>query len=172
MKYCSKCRRMYPDTETNCAHCKKHYELESITDDTTPVYLMTATGFELDRIQAALEDSSIPSTTQAQAKALSADAVTGNDKTDRDILVPYSALESARDICIGIGALSPDGEEVIVDEQDVIDSVNSETDEDVQMSPAKRTTIKIVSAILLIIFFCLVIWGTDYLTGLIKGLFG
>ncbi len=171
MKYCKKCRRMYQDSEQCCTECRKHYALDTIEDDTTPVYLTSASGFELDRIQAALEDSSIPSTSQAQAKALSADAVTGNDKTDRDILVPYSALEKAREICIGIGAIKVEGEEEKVDEQDVEDAVNSEIDESEYMSPAKRTTVKIISAILLIIIACLVIWGTDFMTGWIKGFF-
>lgn len=172
MKYCKKCRRIYSDSEQNCTECKKHYPLFSLTDDTTPVYLMSASGFELDRVQAALEDSSIPSTSQPKAQVLSADAVTGSDKTDREILVPYAALESARDVCIGIGAIKPEGEEPVVEEKDVVDAVNSDLDEAELMSPAKRTTVKIVSAILLIILFCLVIWGTDFLTGFIKGLFG
>ena len=119
----------------------------------------------------ALEDSGIPSTSQPQEKALSADAVTGNDKTDRDILVPFAALEEARDICIGIGAIKPDGEEAQIDDQDVEDAVNSDMDEYEEMSPAKRTTVKIISVILLIIIACLVIWGTDAITGWIKGLF-
>ena len=172
MKYCKKCRRLYADSEQNCTECKKHYALEPVEDDTTPVYLTSASGFELDRIQAALEDSSIPSASQPRAKALSADAVTGSDKTDRDILVPYSALDQARDVCIGIGAIKPDGEEPVVDEKDIEDAVDSEIDESQLISPAKRTTIKIVSAILLIVIACLVIWGTDFITGLIKGLFG
>ena len=171
MKYCKVCKRMYSDSEECCTKCKKHYLLDNIEDQNTPVYLTTATGFELDRIREALEDGGIPSTSQAQAKALSADAVTGNDKTDRDILVPFSALEEARDICIGIGAINPDGEEVKIDEQDVEDAVDSDADEYEAMSPAKRTTVKIISAVLLIIIVCLVIWGTDAITGWIKGLF-
>ena len=75
------------------------------------------------------------------------------------------------DICIGIGAINPDGEEVKIDEQDVEDAVDSDADEYEAMSPAKRTTVKIISAILLIIFACLLIWGTDAVTGWIKGLF-
>lgn len=168
MKYCTRCKRMFDDSEQYCPDCKKHYALEEITDKNTPVYLTTAAGFELDRIQAALEDSNIPSSSQPQAKALSADAITGSDISDRDILVPYSALSEARDVCIGIGAIEVDGEEVEVDKQDDDDS---EIDESEYMSPAKRTTVKIVSAILLIIIACLVIWGTDTITGWIKGLF-
>ena len=171
MKYCSKCRRMYDDSEHNCTECRKHYALETLDDRTTPVYLTSASGFELDRIQAALEDGGIPSTSQAQEKALSADAVTGSDKSNRDILVPFNALDKARDVCIGIGAIKPEGEEIKVEGQDVEDAVNSEFDESEIMSPAKRTAVKIISAILLIIIACLVIWGTDFITGFIKGLF-
>ena len=46
-----------------------------------------------------------------------------------------------------------------------------EGEEEVMMSPAKRTTVKILSAILIIILFCLVIWGTDFLTGFLTGFF-
>ena len=35
----------------------------------------------------------------------------------------------------------------------------------------KTTTVKILSAILIIILFCLVIWGTDFLTGFLTGFF-
>lgn len=171
MKYCKKCKRLFEDSEQNCPNCRKHYPLEALEDNNTPVYLTSASNFELDRIQAALSDSDIPSVTQAKPKAISADAVTGSNKNDMDILVPYSALDKAKDVCIGIGAIKLEGEETVVDEKDVEDAVNSDLDEAESMSPAKRTTVKIVSAILMIILFCLVIWGTDFLTGFIKGLF-
>ena len=50
-------------------------------------------------------------------------------------------------------------------------NVDAESEEQVEMSPAKRTTVKILSAILIIILFCLVIWGTDFLTGFLTGFF-
>ena len=39
------------------------------------------------------------------------------------------------------------------------------------MAPAKRATVKVVSAILFVIVAALVIFGTDAITGFIKGLF-
>ena len=39
------------------------------------------------------------------------------------------------------------------------------------MSPAKRTTVRIVSALLFIVLVALVIFGVDYIANLIKGLF-
>ncbi len=172
MKYCKKCKRLFGDSEQFCPECKKHYPLEALTDNNTPVYLASASNFELDRIQAALSDSGIPNATQAKPKSISAEAVTGSNNSEMDILVPYSALNAARDVCIGIGAIKIDGEETVVDAQNIDNAENSEPSEIEELSPAKKTTVKIISAILLIILFCAVIWGTDFITGLIKGFFG
>ena len=60
MKYCSKCKRLHNDEETVCKNCKA--QLKTITDENTPVYLLTASGFELQRVKAALEDSTVPCT--------------------------------------------------------------------------------------------------------------
>ncbi len=46
-----------------------------------------------------------------------------------------------------------------------------EKTEEKEMSPQKRTTVRILSAIALIILACLFIWGVDWLLGLLKGLF-
>ena len=39
------------------------------------------------------------------------------------------------------------------------------------MTPKKRTLVRIVSALLLILVFCLFIWGADWLIDFIKTLF-
>lgn len=39
-----------------------------------------------------------------------------------------------------------------------------------EMSPQKRATVRVLSAIGIIIIACLLIWGVDWLLGLIKGL--
>lgn len=170
MKYCKKCRHIHDDNQEICTECKKPQPLYEIEEISTPVFLMSASGFEIQRVQSALEDSGIPSDSVARKNNISADAVTGNDINDKDILVPYCAYEKAYDICVGIGAIKPEGEEIKIDQSDVDETAEGE--EEVLMSPAKRTTVKIVSAILLIIIFCAVIWGTDYITSFIKGLFG
>lgn len=41
-----------------------------------------------------------------------------------------------------------------------------------EMSGAKRTTVKVVSAILFLLLVAAVIYGTDFITGFIKNLFG
>ncbi len=168
MKYCKKCKRMYNDSEQTCSVCKKK-SLEEIKDKNTPVFLMSAGGFEKQRIIAALEDNGIPCDSIRHRQSTSVSAVLGDDALDADILVPYSAYEKAHDICIGIGAMN-EGEESIVIDEDLSEIKSEQTEEFEEMSPAKRTTVKIVSALLLILLFAAVIYGVDFLTGLIKGL--
>ena len=58
MKLCTKCKHLHNDEDTVCSNCNS--PLESITDENTPVYLLSAEGFELERVKTALEDNSIP----------------------------------------------------------------------------------------------------------------
>ena len=170
MKYCKKCKHLHNDNEELCTACKK--PLYEITDENTPVYLISAGGFELQRIKTALEDSAIPCDSIPQKYTTSAEAVTGYDISYRDIVVPYAAYEKAYDVCVGIGAIK-EGEEEILEDDGI--PVNSDTktaiEEFEEMSGTKRTTVRVISAILLILIFAAVIYGTDFITGFIKGLF-
>ena len=116
MKYCKKCKHIYNDTDEMCVDCKK--PLLEITDKNTPVYLLTADGFELQRIKAALADCGIPNDSIPKRHKPSAQAVTGFDVTESDIIIPYSAYEKAYDVCVGIGAIKEEGEVIIEDDVD------------------------------------------------------
>ena len=168
MKYCKKCKHLHNDSEELCTACKK--PLYEITDENTPVYIMSAGGFELQRVKTALEDSKIPCDSIPQKYTTSAKAVTGYDSSYQDIMVPYAAYEKAYDVCVGIGAIK-DGNEEIIDDTANDSEYNAETEEFEQMDSKKRMLVRIVSAIFLIIIFALVIYGTDFITGFIKGLF-
>ena len=89
MKYCKKCKRIHNDSDERCSVCGK--ELKTIVENNTPVYLLSASGFELTRVVAALEDSGIPSDTVSNKRNYSAEAYTGYDSSENNILVPYSA---------------------------------------------------------------------------------
>lgn len=171
MKYCEKCKKLFNDNDEKCADCGKI--LSEVTDENTSVFLISAAGFELQRIKNALEDSGIPCDMIAKKKNTSAEAVTGYDNSEYDIIVPYSAYEKSYDVCIGIGAIKEDETEIIDSAVDEPTNKDAETlDEQFEeMSGTKRTTVRIVSAVLLIILVALVIYGTDAITGLIKGLF-
>lgn len=163
MKYCSKCKRLHNDEETVCKNCKA--QLKTITDENTPVYLLTASGFELQRVKAALEDSTVPCDATIKKcmenkYSKSIKAYTGYDDLTYDVYVPYSAYEKAFDTCVGIGAIKLEGEEIL--------------DEDVEytMTGAKRTTVRIVSALLLLLIVAGVVFGTDAIMNFIKEFFG
>ena len=171
MKYCKKCKHIHNDTEIICTNCKK--SLFNITDENTPVCLISTDGFELKRIKAALEDCGIPCDSVAKDSKISAEAVTGFDNAESDILVPFSAYEKAYDVCVGIGAIEEDGEEIIEGDIDVpTNSDERSLDEQFEeMSGAKRTTVRVVSAILLLLIFAGVIFCTDFIMQFIKNLF-
>lgn len=163
MKFCNKCKRTYDDSQQQCTNCKNKRPLTEITDENTPVYLISADGFERERIQSALTENGIPNDSVIREEDVAPEIIKGYSSSWRDILVPYAAYNKAYDICIGIGAIKPEGEVKVLDEEP------QEEFED--MPPAKRATVKVISAILFIILAALVIFGTDALTGFIKGLF-
>jgi hypothetical protein len=172
MLICPKCKKIYNDEANLCPKCRK--KLKEIKDKNTPVAVCGASGVDRARIKASLSDAGIPSD-EVIIKNYSVEAVTGNDIKDVNIVVPYQAYQKAYDICVGIGAINPDEGEIPQDIKDDINSKKSSLDTDMddfeEMTPTKRTAVRIISAILLIIVFCGVIWGADYILEIIKGLF-
>lgn len=167
MKYCPKCKKLYNDEATNCS-CEdcKNKVLREVTDPATSVYLCSGDVIERDRVQAALSDSGIPSNFQRHMVTANSQLITGMDFDGFDILVPYELYEKAYDVAVGIGAIKLEGEEIIEDETEIEPFPMEE------MSPAKRTWVRIISAILLIIIFAGVIYGVDFIMEVIKNLIG
>ncbi|MEE1219200.1 MAG: hypothetical protein U0L20_04690 [Ruminococcus sp.] len=170
MKYCKKCRRLHNDGDAKCSYCKN--ELKNISDKNIPVYLLSASGFELQRVKSALEDSGVPSDAVSFKHNYSAQASTGFDGSEYDILVPYSAYEKSYDICVGIGAIKEDGTEIIDDDTPFEESKENSLDKQFEeISGVKRTTIKVASAIFFFLLVALAVFGTDYIMEFIMGLF-
>ncbi len=167
MKYCPKCKRLYNDEEMSCScpECKGK-ALKSVSDETTSVYLCSGDVIERDRVQAALSDSGIPSVYTRHMVSANSQLLTGMDFDGFDILVPYELYEKAYDVAVGIGAIKLEGEKIVEDEKlaETVEQFES-------MSRSKRTTVRVLSAILFIILIALVIYGTDYITAFIKSLF-
>ena len=165
MKYCPKCKRLYNDGDEvcTCPACKGK-ALNAVEDETEPVYLCSGDVMERDRVQAALEDNGVPSVFKRHTVTASSQVVTGYDFDGFDVLVPYELYEKAYDIAVGIGAIKLEGEQVLDDEA-------AEDAEPDKMSRAKRTTVRVITAILFILLVAVAIYGTDFITGLIKNLF-
>ena len=133
-------------------------------------YLLSASGFELERVKTALSDNGIPNDSKPKKRNFSAKAVTGVDNSEQDIYVAESDFEKAYDLCIGIGAIRPEGEEqeILPDDGTEPEPAGEEFED---MPQGKRTAVRIISAILLVLLFASVIFFTDFVTGWIKSLF-
>ncbi|MBQ5382305.1 MAG: hypothetical protein IIU42_06680 [Ruminococcus sp.] len=129
-------------------------------------FLVSASGFELERIRTALSDNGIPNDSKPQKRNYSAKAVTGTDISIQDIYVAESDYEKAYDLCVGIGAIKLEGEETILGEEEA-----AAVEEFEDMPSGKRTAVRIVSAILFVLLAAMVIFGVDAITGWIKSLF-
>lgn len=129
-------------------------------------FLVSASGFELERIRTALSDNGIPNDSKPQKRNFSAKAVTGTDISIQDIYVAESDYEKAYDLCVGIGAIKLEGEETILGEEEA-----AAVEEFEDMPSGKRTAVRIVSAILFVLLAAMVIFGVDAITGWIKSLF-
>lgn len=198
MKYCAHCCTLF-ERGAVCPDCKR--ELRKEIKESDPVTVIRADGFERERIVAALRDNGVPCVEQFDKKERSADAVTGKLAAKVKIEVPFAALEQAKDILVGIGAVKLDGEKVLENEsmpsgasenstksfeyshtprQDAKQKKKGKKRKEKEpkpepqweeMSRTKRNAVRIVSAILFIIVVALVIFGTDFITGLVKELF-
>ena len=129
-------------------------------------FLVSASGFELERIRTALSDNGIPNDSKPQKRNFSAKAVTGTDISIQDIYVAESDYEKAYDLCVGIGAIKLEGEETILGEEEA-----AAVEEFEDMPSGKRTAVRIVSAMLFVLLAAMVIFGVDAITGWIKSLF-
>lgn len=174
MKICSRCKKIHSESENRCSLCGKG--LKEIVDKNTPVGVCEVSGVDRMRVHGALEDAGIPCSEARRKKSISSEAVTGGDIADVVVLVPYQAYDKAYDICVGIGVIdenevAPPTEEQLSDIESKKSKVDKDTEEFMEMSKSKRTFVRIVSAILLILVFCGVIWGVDYGLEWIKGFF-
>ena len=177
MKYCPKCRLVYPDSreQCRCGRILKYYE--ALRGD-TPVRVARTSGLEKDRITGALADAGIPySETPVRERNMS-EAVAGQGSVEWELCVPYEALEQAREALYGIGAGAEEepGEEAsqLREKPAETPSAKGKAEEKKsgqweEMSNQKRWFWRILSMIL----FFLLVWGvvsaTDWVMALIMG---
>lgn len=160
MKYCPACQKIVDEENEYCPVCSRL--LQNEIKGNSPVFLIKASGFEAERIRAALEDEGIPFSEKMPKKERSAKIVTGDRNFASNLFVPYSAFDKAKEVLIGIGAELPDGAQDVPREPQ---NVMEEEFED--MSRGKRLLWRIVSVVLFIAIVFGVVAGVDYLMGLI-----
>ncbi|MBE6824782.1 MAG: hypothetical protein E7513_05495 [Ruminococcaceae bacterium] len=175
MKFCKECKKLYGGADIICTDCNKKYK--EISDINEPVLLCVIGGLERNMVCGALKDAKIPFVeTQYGPQGVSNEIVTGYDAKllNIGILVPYSAIAKACDVIAAVGIDPRLDEEILQQVKDDIEAYKEKLkeDEDSQMSSSKRTTVKVISAIVFIILVALVVLGTDYVLELIKNLLG
>ena len=175
MKYCKICKTVFRDTDERCPECGK--KLAPITDVNEPVRLCVIGGTERALLCGMLEDAKIPyMENNTYPQGLANEIVTGYDVklSNINLTVPFSALPKA---CELLGSI----ETVKNPVEPMMDEVNAHIariqggaveKEEKTMSPALRTTVKVVTAILFLLIVALVVLGTDKIMEIIKGLFG
>lgn len=175
MKFCKECKKLHDGAETMCPQCRKKYI--EISDINEPVQLCVVGGVERSAICGALRDAEIPFVEQQYGKmGVSNEIVTGYDAKllNVAVLVPYSAIPKAYEIAVSLDLCDESFESIAQKAQADIDDYKKKLSDDKsgKMSNTKRTAVKVISAILFFILVALVVLGTDYVTELIKNLFG
>lgn len=171
MKYCKKCSALFNNTKGQCPYCSR-----PLMDNPAPeawVAMTLATGFELERIEAALKSNDIPYTLKSPKKQSTLRALNAAPMENYHVLVPIFAYDDAYELLTDINVLDADkiaepDEEMLKEIETARKRHNSEIGD---MSPAKRRIVKVLSATAFLIILALVVFATDVITAWVKSLF-
>lgn len=173
MKYCKVCKALCFGETLPFDGCK--HKLSETKDINEPIRLCIIGGTERAMLTGMLTDAEIPFVEEnVQPQGVANELVTGYDVklSNISVVVPFSALPKASELLSTIetvkNEIEPHMDEI---EAEITRLRTANTKEDKPMNPALRTTIKIITALLFLALVALVVFGTDALTGFIKGLF-
>lgn len=172
MRYCTRCKKLYltdKDTE-KCIVCDK----KTITKPNyaSPVKIITANGFELERICAALDGEGLPYHYQQVRKDTGIQILNSAPPENCDLFVPLSAYEKAQDVLIGIGAIKEDEiSEIDENSRNQLKAAQKKADEE-ELTPQKARLVRIFSAIAFLVIIAGVVFFADFLVEFIKKIFG
>lgn len=175
MKYCKVCKSIFKDSDERCSECGK--KLVPITDINEPVRLCIVGGTERAMLCGLLDDAEIPYLeNNTYPQGLANEIVTGYDVklSNINLTVPFSALPKASELLSSVETLNNPVEPMMDDIKVHIEKLQGVEvkEEEKSMSPALRTTIKVITAILFLLLVAFVVLGTDKIMEIIKGLFG
>ena len=173
MKFCSSCKTIHPATDELCPACGK--KLSDITDINEPVVLCVIGGTERALLCGLLDDAGIPHLeNNVQPQGVANELVTGYDVklNNLTVTVPFQALPEASELLSTIETVENRIEPMLDEITAHIVYLRDNPGQEKKMSRSKRTTIKVLTALLFLLLVAAVVLGTDALTGWIKGLFG
>ncbi len=159
MKYCSKCKSIqYKNNPEKCPVCGRGLIENPSTD--SQVGAVTANGFELERIRAALSDGDVPFSVHQIRKDTGLQILNSAPPENCTVYVPLSAYPKAQEILVGIGAV-PLEEALSDDDEQAFHNTDTDTEE--EMSPRKQRTVRILSALAFLALLAAIAYLTDFL---------
>lgn len=172
MKYCGKCKKLYFNTEdAKCPVCNRKFIDEP--SHFSPVYLITANGFELERIRASLDSANIPYSYQNEKRETGIRILNSAPPENCEVFVPISAYHDAVDTLIGIGAIK-DNNIPYINENDLKklnDSKAEAKKADEELSPKKARIVRILSFIAFLLILAATVYLADFIIALVKNFF-
>ena len=159
MKYCTKCKKIFTDDKTEkCPVCSK----QMIDDPSrySPVNIVTANGFELERIKAVLTEAEIPFSVQEAKDDTGLQILNSAPLENSCVFVPLSFYTQSCELLMGIGAIKEAEEMSDDDEMMLIEQREKEFEE---MSPQKRFWVKFFSIIGFILIIAATVLVADFI---------
>ena len=172
MKYCKTCKQLCFGETLPFDGCK--HKLREIEDVNEPVRLCIAGGTERAMLTGMLKDANIPYMEEnVYPQGVANEIVTGYDVklSNISIVVPFSAVPKASELLSTIETLHNDLEPHMDEIKAQIERLKAQREEANSMSPALRTTIKVITALAFLALIALAVFGTDALTSWFKSLF-
>lgn len=170
MKYCTKCKKLFmKDHKEVCPNCSR--KLISDPNHFSPVHIVTANGFELERIRAALNSAEIPYSYQEELHDAGIQILNSAPPENCEVFVPISAYDDAVDTLVGIGAIKDDDIPDINEENKQQLKLSKKKSEEEELSPQKARLVRILSAIAFLIILTGVVYFTDFLIAVVKSWF-
>lgn len=156
MKYCSKCKKILTKNLDQCPKCGRR--LIDNPNEYSPVNLVTANGFELERIKSALTDAEIPFSVKEERYDTGLQILNSAPPENCLFSVPLSEYRKAVETLVGIGALNENSLEELPDENEEFSRENSE-----ELPENKARLIRILSFVAFLAILAGAVFLTDYL---------
>ena len=167
MKYCTKCKKLYFSSDAEaCTKCGR--DLISDPNHHSPVDIVTANGFELERIKSALTEAEIPFTVQECENDTGIQILNSAPPENCRVFIPLGFYTQASELLMGIGALKETEELSREDEERLLEERMKNEEE---MSPKQRFWVKLLSLIIFIALLAGVILLADLIGRLINPAF-
>ena len=171
MKYCSKCKKVHSNTEIQiCPVCRR--KLIENPNGFSPVNLITANGFELERIRSALTQADIAFSVKEENYDTGLQILNTAPPENCSFFVPLSHYDKAVETLIGIGALKSNPlEELDKEDEDFLEK-SREQEKKEELPEGKARLIRILSFLAFLVFLGIFAFAVDWLLSLVTPLLG